>query len=134
MSAAVSTSLDAPSPQAALRWLLVATMMAGAGMLAPKGNPAALLALVSKLVLGFLPFLWYCRDSNARAFKRTIWWNMGMVALLFPTILIYLWRSRARGRRLRAIGRAAGYGALLVLAAVIGMGLAWLCVTLAQLF
>lgn len=128
MRAAGQLAMLAPPPLAAPRqalwWLLAAAVLAGAGLPAPPGLFKVLHAALADLALGFLPFLWYCRDSDVQRFRRTPWWNMGMAALLFPTLLLYLWRSRPRGRRLRALGGAAGWTLLVMLAAAIGAGLA----------
>jgi hypothetical protein len=110
-----------PTPRAALLWLFLATALTGAGLVLARGTAALLLPLADNLALGFLPFLWYCRDSNRRNFQRTIWWNMGMVAMLVPTLFFYLWRSRPRGRRLRSILRALACIPLLMLAGGVGM-------------
>ena len=124
MDAAFSDSVrlaDEPAPRAALLWLFLAMALTGAGLVLARGTAALLLPLVDNLALGFLPFLWYCRDSNRRNFRRTIWWNMGMVALLVPTIFIYLWRTRPRGQRTRALLRSLACIPLLMLAGGVGM-------------
>lgn len=114
------------SPRVALWWLFGATVFTGAGLAMPAGAWSALHLVISNLALGFLPFLWYCRDSDLHHFPRTIWWNMGMVALLFPVLFIYLWRSRGKGRRLRAVGSALACVPALLLASALGTALAWL--------
>jgi hypothetical protein len=118
--------LQPASPRAALWWLFGAALFAGVAPALPAGAWSVLHAILSNLALGFLPFLWYCRDSDACQFHRTLWWNMGMVALLFPTLPLYLWRTRARGRRLKAIGKAGACALVLLVAAGLGALLALL--------
>ena len=114
---------DAPSPRAALLWLMGAAAVTGAAMALSHGAPGALLSIAGNLALGFLPFLWYCRDGNERGFRRTFWWNVAMVTFLFPAVFIYLWRTRARGERGRAMLAALGCLLLTLVAAAIGIAL-----------
>lgn len=66
------------------------------------------------LASSFLCFAWYCRDGDARSYIRSRWLNIGIIILTVLTVPYYLWRSRPRGQRLRAILRYAGFGVLLV--------------------
>ena len=67
----------------------------------------------TSLASSFLCFVWYCRDGDARAFIRSRWLNVAMVAFTVLTIPFYLWRSRPRGQRARAIVRYVGFAVLL---------------------
>ena len=115
------------SPRNAFYWLVLASLFAGATMVLPSINagPLAWFPVLISMASSYLLFLWYCRDGNLRHFRRTIWWNIGMVStgwwVAFP---LYLWRTRARGQRLRAIGKAILCGMLLLLATGIGAALA----------
>ena len=72
------------------------------------------------LASSFLCFVWYCRDGDARSFIRSRWLNVAMVAATVLTIPYYLWRTRPRGERGRAIVRYIGFAALLGI--VMGVG------------
>jgi hypothetical protein len=65
------------------------------------------------LAFSFLCFVWYCRDGDARSYIRSRWLNIGMITVTMLTVPYYLWRSRPRGQRLRAILRYAGFGVLM---------------------
>jgi hypothetical protein len=65
------------------------------------------------LLFGFLCFVWYCRDGDARSFNRSRWLSVAMVSVTLLAIPYYLWRSRPRGQRRRAIMRYLGFGVLL---------------------
>ena len=77
--------------------------------------------LVFGVLQNFLPFYWYRLDSDLRAFARSRLMNFGVVFLAPLVIPIYLLRSRARGRRLRALLRFLGFSLLLVLAVALGL-------------
>ena len=77
--------------------------------------------LLFALLQNFLPFYWYRLDSDLRAFARSRLMNIGVVGLGPLVIPVYLLRSRARGERLRALLRFAGFSLLLALAAVLGL-------------
>jgi hypothetical protein len=67
------------------------------------------------IMFSFLTFLWYCRDGDARNFVRPRWLSVAMVSAVVPAIFFYLWCSRPRGQRRRAMIRSAGIMALLLL-------------------
>ena len=77
--------------------------------------------LVFGVLQNFLPFYWYRLDSDLRAFARSRLMNFGVVFMGPLVIPVYLLRSRARGRRLRALLRFLGFSLLLVLATVLGL-------------
>ena len=110
-----------PTPRAALLWLVAGCALFGVIKTAWPGPWGMLAALVADVVLNFLVFLWYCRDGNLRQFKRNIWWNMAVILFGLPTLLFYLWRTRARGQRLRAMLRSLACVPLLI--AAMGLGL-----------
>lgn len=115
---------DQSSASTALLWLMAAAAVSGAGMAVLRGLPAFAFTVVLDLVLGFLPFLWYCRDSDARGFRRSRRWNVGMACFIIPTVFFYLWRTRAPGRRGVAMLAALGCGLLSLLAAGFSMAVA----------
>jgi hypothetical protein len=74
----------------------------------------------TNLASSFLCFVWYCRDGDARSFIRSRWLNTAMVALTVLTIPYYLWRTRPRGQRFRAIARYIGFTVLLAIVTAVG--------------
>jgi hypothetical protein len=72
------------------------------------------------LVSSFLCFVWYCRDGDARSYIRSRWLNIGMIIVTMLTVPYYLWRSRPRGQRLRAILGYAGFAVLVGLVTACG--------------
>lgn len=105
------------SHRRALGWILLP--MAAAGLL-DGGLAAAEVHLLAGLAVSYLVFLWYCGDSDARAYRRTRWLSVGMVAFTAGAVPYYLVRSRAEGERGRALMAYAAYLALLALAAWVG--------------
>ena len=82
----------------------------------PHAGVMALLALLSN----FFAFLWYCRNSDALGYRRTLLLNIFVILLGPLTIVYYLVRSRPKGRRLRAVLRLLGFICLLIGASVLG--------------
>lgn len=72
------------------------------------------------LASSFLCFVWYCRDGDARSFIRSRWLSVAMVTMNVLAIPYYLWRSRARGQRWRAIVRYIGFAVLLGIVTGVG--------------
>lgn len=72
------------------------------------------------LASSFLCFVWYCRDADARAFIRSRWLSVAMVTANVLAVPFYLWRSRPRGQRWRAILRYIGFAALLAILTGVG--------------
>lgn len=81
-------------------------------------------AILTALLLNFLPFYWYRLDSEARLFRRSRWMNSAVVALSPLAIPLYLLRSRPKGSRLEALARMSGY-VLLMLGATCAGGVAF---------
>lgn len=75
-----------------------------------------LLALLSN----FFAFAWYCRDSDAVGYRRSLLLNIAVIALGPFAIMYYLVRSRPAGRRLRAVMWMLGFVCLLAGASVLG--------------
>jgi hypothetical protein len=73
------------------------------------------------LCFSFLTFVWYRRDSDEHAYRRSRWLNIGIILLTPLTVPYYLLRSRPRGQKLRALLKCAGFAVLVVLAAAAGM-------------
>lgn len=67
------------------------------------------------IVLNVANFIWYRLDSDAHRFKRTIWWNVAVVALSVLIVPVYVLCSRPKGRRILAILKSLGLILLLIL-------------------
>jgi hypothetical protein len=110
-------------PKQALVALLFITVLAGAmhGFASSRHAQQPLVWMyVCELASSFLCFVWYCRDGDARAFVRPRWLSAAMVAITMLTIPYYLWRSRPRGQRFRAIARYVGFVVLMGIVTGIG--------------
>jgi hypothetical protein len=79
-----------------------------------------LATMLISLAFSFYPFLWYCRDRDARGYPRSRWLNISMVAVTVVALPFYLVRSRAGTERLVVLLKLAGYCAGLVVLFVIG--------------
>jgi len=101
----------------ALGWILLP--MAAAGLL-DGGLGAAEVHLLAGLAVSYLGFLWYCRDSDARGYRRTRWLSVGMVAFTAGAVPYYLVRSREDGERGQALMAYAACLALVALAVWVG--------------
>jgi hypothetical protein len=107
--------LPTPSARPALFALLFMAVLVGAtnGFAASRHAAQPLLWTHGlDVAFSFLSFVWYCRDGDARAYVRSRWLNIGMIVVTMLTVPYYLWRSRPRGQRLRAILRYIGFGVL----------------------
>jgi hypothetical protein len=76
--------------------------------------------VLSSLLFSFLSFYWYRLDSEVRQYRRSRWLNVGIVMLGIVAVPYYLVRSRPAGQKGRALLRLAGFGVVLVTAAVAG--------------
>ena len=106
-----------PTRPALFALLFLAVLVGATNGFAASRQAAQPLLWTHALDLGssFLCFVRYCRDGDARSFIRSRWLNIGMIVATMFTVPYYLWRSRPRGQRLRAILRYAGFGVLLVM-------------------
>lgn len=82
----------------------------------PHVGVMALLTLLSN----FVAFAWYCRDSDATGYQRSLGLNIAIILLGPFGVAFYLVRSRPSGRRLRAVMRLLGFVCLMVGASVLG--------------
>lgn len=73
------------------------------------------------LSFSFLCFAWYRADSDAHGFRRSLWQNVGVLALAPVGVPVYLLRSRPAGARARALWRLAGFAVLMLLSTAAGM-------------
>lgn len=72
------------------------------------------------LLSNFVAFVWYCRDSDAVGYRRSLGLNIAVILLGPFTIAYYLVRSRPKGKRLRALMGLLVFVCLLVGASVLG--------------
>lgn len=111
--------MEPPPPVTAVqaRWALLAVFFCAAflELAAPQAGTATVNVLAS-----FLMFLWYCRDRDATGRQRSLARNIGVIALPFLTVPVYLMRHRPWRGQVRALLRFIGYVLLMVLAALLG--------------
>lgn len=105
-------------------WALLALMLAG-GMAealyaASHMKMPAWWTLLIAFLLNFLPYYWYRQDSEARLFRRSRWMNTVVVGIGPVGIPVYLFRSREKGTRLRALARMSGFVLAMMGATVMG--------------
>lgn len=81
----------------------------------------ALWELLDAFLFSFTAFVWYCRDSDARGYRRSLMRNIGFIFAGVLFVPYYLVRSRAAGQKWRALFRLAGFLVLMLMAALIGM-------------
>jgi Mn2+/Fe2+ NRAMP family transporter len=74
----------------------------------------------STFLICLLIFVWYHFDSEARAYRRSRWMNMSVVAVAVVAIPVYLVKSREQGFKLQALIRMTAFGALCVFADFLG--------------
>ena len=77
--------------------------------------------LLDAFVFSFTAFVWYCRDSDAQGYRRSLMRNIGFIFVAVLFVPYYLVRSRAPGQKWRALLRLAGFLLLMLLATGIGM-------------
>jgi hypothetical protein len=68
----------------------------------------------------FTTFVWYCRDSDAHAYRRSRMRNAGMIFMSVLFVPYYIARSRAAGQKWRALFRLGGFCLLMLLTTVLG--------------
>jgi hypothetical protein len=131
MNTADFPSLPTRPARPALFAVLLMALLVGAtnGFAAFRHAPEPLLWTHGlDVAFSFTSFVWYCRDGDARSYVRSRWLNIGMICLTMLTVPYYLWRSRPRGQRLRAIVGYVGFGILVGLVTaggfVLGVALA----------
>ena len=101
----------------ARRALLGMSFVAGAAaMVLP-----AVGTLLFKLLFGFLPFLWYCRDRDANGRRKSLSRNLGIILLPFITVPWYLMRHQPPKGKMRGLLRFLGYVALMLVCALAGV-------------
>ncbi len=83
----------------------------------PKINQIVL--WISIVIVSLLIFAWVHVDAKQRHLKKPKWLNMGILALSIVFVPIYLFRSRPKGERLKAL-----VGYVLALLGYIGFGYA----------
>jgi hypothetical protein len=95
------------------------------GMCFVAGAAAMLLPAIGtlffKLLFGFLPFLWYCRDRDAHGRRKSLSRNLGIILLPFITVPWYLMRHQPMRGKVRGLLRFAGYVALMLVCAIAGV-------------
>lgn len=82
--------------------------------------------LLITMLANFSIFVWYCRDSDARHYRRSLLRNIGINSLGIVGIPYYVVRSRAAGDKWWALLRFVGYCFLMLTAVATGQLLAML--------
>ncbi|MES2015444.1 MAG: hypothetical protein V4484_03030 [Pseudomonadota bacterium] len=77
-------------------------------------------SVLNAFLFSYTAFVWYCRDSDAHAYRRSLLRNIGFIFFSIAFVPYYLVRSRARGQKWRALLRLAGYLFLMLTAAATG--------------
>jgi hypothetical protein len=81
----------------------------------------------SSITFSALTFWWFWLDSEARAYRRSPFLSVGIIALGLFVAPYYLIRSRPKGARLAALGKLVGFVLIAAGALVVGgMSGAWL--------
>ena len=89
--------------------------------LAQHQYPPPLWHVLNALMGSYIPFVWFCRDSDAHHYRRSKLRNIGFLFCSFVFVPYYLVRSRAAGQKWRALLRLAGYCFLMLAATATGM-------------
>jgi hypothetical protein len=84
---------------------------------------APLWDLLNAILFSFTSFVWYCRDSDARGYRRSLMRNIGFNSFALVFVPYYMVRSRAAGQKGGALLRLAGFGVLMLIATLVGAGL-----------
>jgi hypothetical protein len=114
----------APTARQVLLHMAVMALLSGPLLLACatlEKHGLDLMAMLLSLAFSFYPFLWYCRDRDARGYPRSRWLNMAMVALTMFALPYYLVRSRAGAGRIVVLFKLAGYCVALLVLFMMGM-------------
>lgn len=79
----------------------------------------------STIALSLMIFAWYYFDSKLHQFKRSKWLNIAVVGLAFLAVPYYVFRSREKGHRAKALLKLLGFAALCFsLQAIVGLTVA----------
>ena len=76
--------------------------------------------VASTFLFSLMTFAWFWLDSELRAYKRSPFLSVSVVAFGIVAIPYYLLRSRSKGQRLKAVGKFMGFVCLLFLAFLVG--------------
>jgi hypothetical protein len=90
-------------------------------------SPIKLMQLFSKfaplLLLNLLLFWWLHNDNKQYSFKRSPLFNVGIVAMALVFVPIYIFKTRVKGKRLKAITSIIGLLILFGLFSMVSEGL-----------
>jgi len=76
--------------------------------------------LSSTVLVSVAGFYWYHLDSTRHNYARSIWLNLGVVAVAPLAVPYYVYSVTPAGARLRALGRLVGFFLLLMAATMVG--------------
>ena len=76
--------------------------------------------LSSSVLVSIAGFYWYHLDSNRKSYSRSVWMNVGVVAVAPLAIPLYVFSVTPAGSRGRAMGRVLIYFLILMGACMLG--------------
>lgn len=86
------------------------------------GQPMVAVALgVEAFAILLFPFMWLAADRRERGLPRSYPFDVAVVSVFALAVPAYLWRSRPRGRRLRALAGMAAIGFASLCTSIAGM-------------
>ncbi len=77
-------------------------------------------SILFKVLASFSAFVWYCRDSDAHGYRRSLWRNILFNAVGFVFVPVYLLRTRPSGQRFAAMLSFGNFCALMLAALMLG--------------
>lgn len=83
-------------------------------------NHARLFSIGLDVLASFSAFVWYCRDSDMRRYRRSLWRNILFNAVGVLFIPWYLLRTRPSGKRLCSLLSLGGFCLLMLAAVLVG--------------
>ena len=83
-------------------------------------NMGQVFSILFKVLASFSAFVWYCRDSDARSYRRSLGRNILFNAVGIIFVPWYLLRTRPSGQRFAAIIDLGSFCLLMLVALVAG--------------
>ena len=104
-------------------WAMLVLIALGglvAGLAKADHGLALLFSFVLNVLSSFAAFVWYCRDSDVRGYRRSLWRNILFNAVGAVFVPWYLLRTRPSGKRFGAMLSLGGFCLLMLVAVVAG--------------
>ena len=103
-----------------LHALLLITAVESLIVTAANDRPHLAVMALLGVLSNFTAFVWYCRDSDAVGYRRSLGLNIAVILAGPFGVAYYLVRSRPKGSRLRALMRLLGFVCMLIGASALG--------------